>query len=610
MVIDAQLYRDRLRDLRQIMQAHDAAGLFIPSSDPHLSEYLPDRWNGRHFLTGFVGSAGDIVITAEKASLFVDSRYWEIAEAQLKGTGVDLEKVGLSTTPSLSKWLSDHIGEGQSVFVDGCVLSLAAGQTLANDLAKAGIKLVTQLDILDLAWKDRPPIPPTQAFEHPLEYAVRPRSEKLSMVRARMAAKGASHLFTSTLDDIAWLINLRGSDIAFNPYVISHLLLDGETATLFVPNGKLPEAIIATLAQDKIQVADYGAAQTALKDLRPGTTLLIDPRRITIGFHEVVPSTVCLLEDSNPIMLEKSIKSAGEIAGFRQALIEDGVALVRFQSRFESSFAAGENWHEYKVHQELTAERARSHLFVTPSFSTSAGFRANAALPHYTPSEKISDPIVGDGVLLIDSGAQYLTGTTDVTRVWPVGEISDEVRRDATLALKSLIALTTAHFPVGTSGLLLDVIARSPLWAHNIEYRTGTGHGVGYFLGVHEGPQMISRYQVDPNGGMLAGMISTIEPGVYRVGQWGVRHENIVECVAIPDRGFGDFLGFDTLTMCPIDTRCLLPDLLSPEEIDWLNLYHEKVRSTLETRLDGEARAWLHARTEPIGRSLHTSLAK
>ena len=592
--------RTRIARLREVLAQAGVDALLVPSSDPHLSEYLPGRWQGRAHFSGFTGSMATLVVMAARAALFADSRYWTQAEAELAGSGIDLVKIPTGAAAHHLEWLTRHVPRGGRVAVDGQVLGLAAAKALKAALDAAGIALQTQDDLLDGAWDDRPGLPAATVYEHRAPEAPTPRAVKLAEVRAALSRRGATHHFVSTVDDIAWITNLRGADVDYNPVFIGHLLIDARQATLFVGAGKVDAALAARLAADGIALADYAAAGAALAALPAGATLLIDPRRVTLGLRERVAAGVAIVEDINPSTLAKSRKSAAEAAFVRAAMAEDGAAMCAFYAWFEQALGR-ERITEITIDEKLSAERAKRPGFVGLSFPTIAGFNGNGAMPHYRALPSAHAVIEGDGLLLIDSGAQYLGGTTDITRVWPIGTITDEHRRDYTLVLKGTIALSRTRFPRGTLSPMLDAIARAPLWQHGLDYGHGTGHGVGYFLNVHEGPQSISKNAPEPHMAMEPGMVTSIEPGLYRPGQWGVRIENLVLNVpAKTDGAFGEFLEFETLTLCPIDTRCIDTSLLRADEADWLNRYHVTVRERLAPLVAGDALAWLNERTKPL----------
>ncbi|MDC7696554.1 aminopeptidase P family protein [Vogesella indigofera] len=589
----------RLAALRRHMQQQGIAACLIPSSDPHLSEYLPSYWQGRRWLSGFHGSVGTLIVTADFAGLWADSRYWVQAEQELAGSGIALMKIQTVAQPLHLDWLAANLGAGDVLAVDGDVLGLASARALQDKLLAAGITLRSDLDLLQAVWPERPPLPSQPVYEHLPPYAATPRADKLAAVRHAMQQHGASHHFISTLDDIAWLLNLRGGDVNYNPVFISHLLLNGSGGTLFVGDGKVDAGLMERLAADGIAVAGYEQAKAALTALPADSRLLLDPRRVTLGLRAAVAANVAVIETINPGTLLKSRKSEAEAQHVRDTMVQDGVALAEFFAWFEGAVNR-ETITELTIDQQITAARARRPGFVSPSFATIAGFNANGALPHYRATEAHHAAIKGDGLLLIDSGGQYLGGTTDITRVVAVGQPSAEQKRDFTLVLKGMIALSRAQFPQGTLSPMLDALARAPIWQHGIDFGHGVGHGVGYFLNVHEGPQSISRSQPEATMAMLPGMITSNEPGIYRPGQWGVRIENLLLNVAAASNEFGDFLRFETLTLCPIDLRCIERTLLNQEEIDWLNDYHHRVREQLAPQLDGAALAWLQQHTHAL----------
>ena len=600
-------FRLRIERVRDALKKHGLAAVLVPSSDPHLSEYLPERWQGRQWLSGFTGSMGTLVVTLNGAAVFADSRYWVQAEAELAGTGTELVKIPTGTATHHLDWIASHVSAGQTVGVDGNVLGVAAAQMLKSVLDRAGIHLRTDFDALAEVWPERPGLPTAAVYEHHAPQAPLARTTKLAQVREAMARHGTSHHFISTVDDIAWLFNLRGADVSFNPVFLAHALIEADRVTLFVADNKVGAALQATLAADAIHVAPYAQAAAALAALPADAVLLLDPRRVTFGLRG--HATVRVVEAINPSTLFKSRKNADEAAFVREAMAQDGAAMCEFYAWFEAALGK-ERITELTVDEKLSAARAKRPGFVGLSFNTIAAFNPNGAMPHYhaTPESHATIEVVpGEGgLLLIDSGGQYLGGTTDITRVWPIGTITAEHRRDYTLVLKGTLALSRTRFPRGTLSPMLDAIARTPLWQHGLDYGHGTGHGVGYFLNVHEGPQSISKTVPDAHMAMEPGMITSIEPGLYRPGRWGIRIENLVlnvPAVSVGTAGsteFGEFLEFETLTMCPIDTRCIERGLLRQDEIDWLNSYHVTVRERLSPLVSGAALAWLLERTRPI----------
>jgi Xaa-Pro aminopeptidase len=626
---------DRLKALRQRLSEQGWQAVLIPSSDPHLSEYLPERWQARQWFSGFTGSAGTLMVSPTRAAVFTDSRYWEQAEAELASSEVDLVKLDGPAIAAYVQWLldadelrADAGPDGgrdassaaapdaapRALAVDGAVMGLAQAQMLSEALQAKGWTLHTGDDVVEGIWPERAGLPTSKVFEHVLPHAATTRADKLAAIRQAMQARGATHHWIATLDDLAWAFNLRGADVDYNPVFLGHALIGPRDVQLFVAEGKIDEPLRQRLALDGVNVRAYDDALPALRGLPTDSTLLIDPKRVTWGLREAVPQGVRVIEAINPSTLAKSRKTEAEARFVREAMERDGAAMCAFYAWLEQALGR-EHVSEVTIDEKLTAERAKQPGYVSLSFPTIAGFNANGALPHYRATAEshavISTPqgLAAQGLLLIDSGAQYLGGTTDITRVWPIGTPSAEQKRDYTLVLQGTLALSRTRFPRGTLSPMLDAIARAPLWAHGMDFGHGTGHGVGYFLNVHEGPQSISKALPDPNMAMQPGMITSIEPALYRPKQWGIRIENLVLNVPrtpdVPDAApgapeHGEYLAFETLTLCPIDTRCIDLTLLRPDEAQWLNGYHADVRRRLSPLLSGDALAWLEARTQPI----------
>jgi len=589
----------RLARIRQLMSREGIHALLVPSADPHLSEYLPGYWQGRQWLSGFHGSVGTLIVTGDFAGVWADSRYWEQATKELEGSGIELVKL-IPGQPGPLDWLAEQTPEGGVVAVDGAVMAVASARTLGGKLAERGARLRTDIDLLKEVWTDRPSLPDQPVYAHLPPQATVSRVEKLAKLRESLKERGADWHFIATLDDIAWLFNLRGADVSFNPVFVSFALINQQQATLFVALDKVDASLRAVLEQDGVTLRDYSEATAALREVPDGASLQIDPARVTVGLLDNLGSGVKLVEGLNPTTLAKSRKSLADAEHIRRAMEQDGAALCEFFAWLESAWGR-ERITELTIDEHLTAARMRRPDFVSLSFNTIAAFNANGAMPHYHATEEVHAVIEGDGLLLIDSGGQYLGGTTDITRMVPVGTPTAEQKRDCTRVLKGVIALSRAKFPRGILSPLLDAIARAPIWAEQVDYGHGTGHGVGYFLNVHEGPQVIA-YQAAtaPQTAMQAGMITSIEPGTYRPGRWGVRIENLVLNREAGSSEFGEFLEFETLTLCPIDTRCLEPSLLTQDEKDWFNAYHAEVQRRLSPLLDGDALQWLDTRTMAI----------
>lgn len=582
------------------MREHGVHAWLIPSADPHLSEYLPEHWQIRQWLTGFTGSVGTVIVTETFAGLWVDSRYWDQAQQELAGSGFDLQRTTSSQDSSHLSWLASQLNANTVLAVDGRTLSLSAFEALQNQWETA-VKTRLDLDIAQQIWANRPGLPQAPIWPLPDAFAGDSRANKLAQVRSQMQALRATQHFISTLDDIAWALNLRGSDVAFNPVFLAHLLIGPEEATLFVAPQKLSQALVAALAADGVMVADYSQAFEQLA-ARPATErLLLDPQRTTCHFAKATSAQ--LVRAMNPSTRLKACKNQEELALWRQTMVADGQALCEFFANLELAIQrrAEVPITEHMIDGWVTEARGQQPDFVGPSFATIAAFNANGAMPHYRATAEKTAKIVGDGLLLIDSGGQYLSGTTDITRMVPVGTLSQAQRSDCTAVLQGMIALSTLHFPRATPAPFIDAVARAPLWRLGLDYGHGTGHGVGFFLNVHEGPQVLS-YRAPPSADMALyeGMVTSNEPGLYRPGQWGVRIENLVCCTARDSVGFGEFLMFETLTLCPIDTRCFVVEQLRADERQWLNDYHQTVRERLAPGLSLTASRWLFTRTEPL----------
>lgn len=599
--------KQRITDLRTVLAAQSLSAIIVPSADPHLSEYLPEYWQTREWLSGFTGSVGTLVVTDDFAGLWADSRYWVHAANQLEGTGISLEKLAPGQ-PNHIDWLAEHLAEGDSVAVDGNVLSIAEQDKLLDAFEANDITLITDRDVISEIWVDRPALPIAKVYTHDVRFVAQSAALKLAAVRASMSQAGATHHLLSSLDDIAWLTNLRGADVDYNPVFLAHMLIDMQNAILFIDSSKVSSEITQSLADSGITLADYDAIKAALGQLIPDDLLLIDPNKVAVGTLAKIVDDVGFIEQSAPSTMLKSVKSDADIAHVREAMRQDGAALCQFFAEFEQRLNNGERLSELDVDSMLIEVRSQQPNYVSPSFPTIAGFNDNGALPHYraTPENfSYLDVTEGrGGLLLIDSGAQYQNGTTDITRVVGIGEVTTEHQRDFTTVLRAHIALANACFPKGTSSPAIDAICRAPLWQAQMDYGHGTGHGVGYFLNVHEGPQVIAYSAPNTKErAMRVNMITSNEPGLYREGKWGIRIENLIVSQAIThaiETEFGDFLYFETVTYCPIDTRLIDKSLLNKVEIDWLNNYHSQVYTELNERVTGAALEWLTERTQAI----------
>lgn len=595
--------RTRVKQLRQVMQCKDLDAYIVLSSNPHLSEYSPKRWRSRQWLSGFDGSSGTLVVTHNFIGMWVDSRYLEQAYRQLKKENIQIIESSSREIENCAKWITHNVNTGSRIGVDGEVLSVSCFRLLSSTLSSSSMILDTSTELLDKIWIDRPTLPSMPVYEHRLSFAGTPRQTKIRSVRAEMLALGAQLHWMSALDDIAWLFNLRGNDIEYSPVFLAHALIDMERATLFVDCAKIDRELHTILKKDNVDIIDYRQANQILMSLPTDKALLIDPKQVAYSMFRAIKNGTELIENTNPATVLKSRKTYFQISQFRSAMEQDGIALCEFFSSLEEKLNR-RTVTELTVSEELTAARSRRKDFVSPSFPTIAAFNENSALPHYHATYKSYSVIRGDGLLLIDSGGQYLNGTTDITRVIAVGNPSSAQKHDFTLVLKSIIALSSAQFPRNIPAPMLDSIARSPIWKSGTDYKHSTGHGVGYFLDVHEKPQIISYHATpDPLTNMQPGMVHSIEPGIYRLKKWGVRIENLVVTQKCRGGISNDFLCFETLTLCPIDVRCIEISLLSPDELAWLNDYHQKLRARLVPFLDENTRTWLIRSTEKVNKN-------
>lgn len=587
----------RVEALREVMRREGINAFIFPSTDPHNGEYVPAHWEGRKWISGFDGSAGTAVVTMDDAALWTDSRYFLAAEEQLRGTGFSLMKERVEGTPSVSRWLGMKLSAVKSpvVGVDGTVNAAASVEALIAELrAEGGITVRTNFDPLDVIWADRPPVPADKAVIHPLEYAGEPCHEKLARIRWALKERHACGMLAAALDDIAWTLNLRGTDVHCNPVFVSYLLIEPERATLFIDRDKLTPGVEAYLKGEGVGTAGYADVSKALAAYGEYNILMDDGE---INYNLFNAARCLKVVAPSPIPAMKAVKNNVEIEGFRNAMLRDGVALVKFMRWLRPAVEAGGQT-EMSVSARLEELRAAQPLYRGLSFDTIAAYQEHGAIVHYEPTPATDVPLRPEGFLLLDSGAQYLDGTTDITRTVALGPVTDEQRLVYTLVLKGHIGLELCRFPRGASGTQLDAIARKDLWRYGLNYLHGTGHGVGSYLNVHEGPHQIRmEYKPAP---LVEGMTVTDEPGIYLPGLFGVRTENTLLIAPYKETQFGRFLQFEPLTLCPIDTEPIILDMLTAEERDWLNAYHKTVYDRLSPHLDGEDLAWLTAACAPV----------
>ena len=601
----ANIYAERIAALRAVMERNGWDAVVVSGSDPHSSEYPASRWQQVKWLSGFTGEAGDLVITQDHAGLWTDSRYFIQALTQLEGTGVELHKTRMPDSVGIPQWLSD---KARTVALDGLCWNVDAVKEISDALGEGGL-VVDVPDMLEALWEGRPQIPMTPITTLDVEtFGGIPRAEKISWLRKWMLLKGVDRVLLTSLDEIAWMLNVRGTDIEYNPLVISYLLVSQDAVRWFVKKGTHDdpdtEDSFSELEMDSVIVDDYDAVFFALSDFtdeQSPVTIFADPSALNHHLHTYMTDSYPaerLKFGTSPVILEKSVKTPSEIEHMRQTYIEDGVAMESFLYWLEMEVASGREVDEWEASEKLTWFRSQIPGYRGNSFDNISAYGPGGALPHYSTPKEGSALIRPHGLYLVDSGGQYLTGTTDITRTVPMGECTDLEKEDYTLVLKGMIDLSMAVFPRGTAGCQIDAIARMPLWKAKRNFGHGTGHGIGYYLCVHEGPQSI-RYQYNPQP-LLPGMVTSNEPALYREGMHGVRHENIILCREAGISEFGDWLDFETLTCCHFDTSAVIPELLGPEALAWLNGYNERVYGTLAPLLPPEVADWLRTKTLPL----------
>ena len=590
-------HSEKLSLLRDSMQSAHIDAYIISLADPHISEYLPDRYKNIEWLSGFTGSAGTLVVTADFAGLWTDSRYFVQAADQLKDTGFELVKLKVQGAAEYADWLAEHLSAGTTVAFDGKLVSIAVAQQVITGLERKAITVKTDADLIDPIWTDRPELPKEQAFLITEAQSGKSTTEKVAEVRAAMQKKGVDFHLVSSLDDISWIFNIRGGDVKCNPVVLSFALFSPDRVELFIDKKKLNEQDLAALEQAGIAISDYDGVTNALERIPAGKNVLIDPKRNCFAHFDKIPKRCVKIQDINPSTHLKAIKNKTELKHTRQTMAKDGAALTRFFYWLEQSVGQ-EEVNEISLAEKLRTFRAEQDGFVGESFDTIAGYRAHGALPHYKAVPESNAVLEKKGLLLVDSGGQYQTGTTDITRVVSLGEATEQEKTDYTLVLKAMIEGSMCSYPAGTRGYQIDAITRKPLWDYQRNYGHGTGHGVGFFLNVHEGPHVFNSAPIDIT--IEPGMVTSIEPGLYREGEYGIRIENLVASHWTDQTFFGQFMNFETLTLCYIETSLIHQELLDQRHIDWLNAYHQKVYEQVSPLLNAEENQWLARKTQAI----------
>ena len=590
---------ERIAALREAMKQHKIDAYIIPTSDPHMSEYPADCWKYREWISGFTGSAGTVIITADKAGLWTDSRYFLQASTQLEGTGIELFKMMLPETPTIPEFLTHELKEGQTVGLNGEIYSLVDARSLEKALAEKEIKLNTNASLIDPIWKERPAIPEAPMFEMPIELSGKSTEDKLIDINKMLHKAGADCTILSALDEVAWTFNIRGTDVAYNPVVISYAFVSEKESVLFVNPKKIPAEIAEHLKKEGVTLADYGMLATFLSRLPEQTRVFIDSKRTNVAIYNALPKSSILIEGTSPANHLKSIKNETEIKGFRNAVLKDGIAMTKFYFWLEKMLKAGEKVTELSAAAKLTALRSEQPQYVMDSFASISSYGPHGAVVHYSPTPETDTELKTDSLYLLDSGAQYLDGTTDITRTIALcDEPSEQMKKDFTRALKGTIGIAKCKFPAGIRGCLIDAFARKALWDAGINYLHGTCHGIGHCLNVHEGPQSI---RMEENPVILEpGMVMSDEPAMYRPGEYGIRTENMILIREDSETEFGKFLGFETLTLCYIDTKLVIPSMLSVREHAWLNKYHQMVYDLVSPHLTEEEKAWLKEKTAEI----------
>lgn len=585
----------RLAALREFMGEKGLHAFIIPSTDSHLSEYPASHWASREWISGFTGSAGTVVVTREKAGLWTDSRYFLQGAKELEGADIELFKEGLPSTPSIEEWLTSELGKGEYVGIDGTVYAAKEAMNLTHKLNMKGLHLISDYDPFSKIWNDRPEIPTNTIFVLPEKYAGEAAHKKIARICDAVEKNGAESLLVASLDTIAWIFNIRGNDVKCNPVAVSYAYISKEETVLFINPKKLTSEISDYLKAEGVTIAEYDKVFDYVSKLK--TPICLDANKVTFKLYNTIPDGCRIIDIPSPADLMKSIKNDTEVQGIRNAMERDGVALVHFFMWLEKAVPGG-NVTEIMIPEKLVEYRSQQKNFVGESFDTISGYGPNGAIVHYHVSNESSLPVKPEGLLLVDSGAQYFDGTTDITRTLAVGPLTDQMKKDYTMVLKGHINLATAIYPQGTRGSQLDILARKALWDEGLNYLHGTGHGIGHFLNVHEGPQNI-RMNENPTT-LQPGMVTSNEPGLYRAGQYGIRIENLIRTKHEMTTEFGDFYSFETLTLCPIDTTPIVKEMLTEKEIIWLNEYHKFVYDRLSPLLTEDEKQWLKEKTHEI----------
>jgi Xaa-Pro aminopeptidase len=588
--------KKRILALRQFMKKKELNAIIIPTSDPHLSEYTSEFWKIREWITGFTGSAGTAVFLLDKAALWTDSRYFLQADQELTNTGIKLFKIGTNNTPNIINFLSKKLSKNSTVGINGFLFSINEITDYQEKLSQQRIKLLTDIDPFTEIWSNRPSLPINKIELHPIKYSGIHSQEKIQSINSFLEKKNADYLFLSNLDEIAWTLNLRGNDVHCTPVFISYLLIGNKTKILFVNKEKISPVVQNYLETLSIKIENYNQVENHLFRLKQNK-ILLSFRKTNYKIYHLINQTNKILDCESPITLAKAIKNKTEIKGIYNCMKRDGIALVKFFMWLEDK-SNSQKETEVTIAEKLKEFRSKQALFKSESFDTIAGYQSNGAIVHYKAETESCKKIEGNGLLLIDSGAQYLDGTTDITRTIGIGTLSEEERKDYTLVLKGHINLAKCKFPEGTRGTQLDILAREYLWKEGYNYLHGTGHGVGSFLGVHEGPQSI-RMNENPID-LVPGMLISNEPGLYQKGKYGIRIENLILVKEYKTTNYGNFYQFETVTLCPIDTKPIKKELLEQSEISWLNNYHKKVFDFLSPYLKEKEKTWLSEKTKQI----------